>query len=109
MLPEALKNMFEKPATEGYPANRGDVFPNMRGKLNFEADKCVGCKLCSRDCPTGALTIEKIGDKQFKAVLRLDKCIYCGQCADSCNKSALSCTHEFELASLSQEDLKVEL
>ena len=68
VLPEALKNMFETPATVAYPANRGDVFTNVRGKLIFDAPKCIGCKLCVRDCPASAIEIEKIGEKQFKAV-----------------------------------------
>ncbi len=51
-----------------------------------------------KDCPSNAIEIIKVADKEFKAVLHLDKCIYCGQCADSCNKDALHCSSEFELA-----------
>ena len=109
VFPEALKNLFEKPATVAYPTNREDVFNDVRGKLVFEASKCIGCKLCVRDCPADAIEIEKVGEKQYKAILRVDRCIFCGQCVDSCNKDALKCTTEFELASLNREDMEIDL
>ena len=109
ILPLALKSMMQKPVTVAYPADRSDVFTNVRGKLVFEAPKCVGCKMCVRDCPTGAIQIEQVGDKQFKAVLQMDHCIFCGQCADSCNKKAITCSTEFELAGLDRKDMKVDI
>lgn len=60
-----------------------------RGKLNFNAKACIGCKLCMRDCPSDAIVIKKVGDKQFEAEIDIAKCIYCAQCADSCHKKAL--------------------
>ena len=109
IMPQALKNLFRKPATMLYPASRADVFTDIRGKLSFDASKCVGCKMCTRDCPAKAIEIIKIGDKQFKAILSLDHCVFCGQCVDSCKPGALQCTDEFELAELRREDMKVEL
>lgn len=109
MLSQALKTMFKKTATVSYPAKKEDIFSNFRGKLVFDAEKCVGCNLCARDCPAGALEIEKLGDKQFKAKLLLDHCIFCGQCVESCNRKALECTPEFELADLSREGMKIDI
>jgi len=109
ILPEALKNMVQKPATVDYPANRADVFTDVRGKLVFDITKCVGCKLCVRECPAKAIQIERVGEKQFKAILQLDRCIFCGQCVDSCNKGALECTPEFELAGFDRKDMEVEI
>jgi len=109
IMPQALKNLLHKPATLSYPNNREDVFTDVRGKLVFDASKCVGCKLCVRDCPAKAIEIEKVADKQFKAVVSLDRCLFCGQCVDSCNRCALKCTNEFELADLKREDMKVEV
>jgi formate hydrogenlyase subunit 6/NADH:ubiquinone oxidoreductase subunit I len=60
-----------------------------------------------RDCPSGAIEIRKIGEKQFEAEINLAKCIYCGQCVDSCLKKALEITAEFELAKLDPSQLKV--
>ena len=60
-----------------------------------------------RDCPSGAIEIRKLGEKQFEAEINLAKCIYCGQCVDSCLKQALEITAEFELARLDLAQLKV--
>lgn len=107
MLKEILCSLFKKPATRNYPhdkATRPDAF---RGKLKFFSDKCIGCKICMRDCPSNAIVIHKIADKQFEAEIRLDRCVYCAQCVESCPKKALEATHEFELGALEKKNLNV--
>jgi len=109
MLPLVMKMLIRKPATVMYPSVKPEMPEHFRGKLEFDASKCIGCKMCIRDCPSGALEIEKIGEKQFKAIVYLDRCIYCGQCTDSCPKKALKCTKCFELANYTRENLKVDI
>jgi formate hydrogenlyase subunit 6/NADH:ubiquinone oxidoreductase subunit I len=109
ILPKALRYLFSKPATVAYPAAREDLFDDFRGKLAYAPESCIGCKICVRDCPTGAIEIEKVADKEYKALLSLDRCVFCGQCVDSCPKDSLSYTSEFELAGLSRGSLRVEL
>ena len=105
----ALSNLFKKPDTVAYPANKVGLSPDIRGLLSFDKEQCIGCHACMRDCPTGAITIEKIGEKQFRALFDKGKCVYCGQCVDSCNKGALGYTPEFELAGLQRDDMRIEL
>jgi len=107
MVFEALRSATQKPATQLYPAEPLRLPPAFRGKIRFHAMRCVGCKLCQKDCPSDALVITKVGDKRFQAVFRLDRCIYCAQCVDSCNKDALESTAEFELATLDRATLRV--
>ena len=102
-----MQSLFKKPATGNYPADRSGMPEGFRGKLKFNPQMCIGCKMCMRDCPSGAIEINKIGEKQFQAQVNLAKCIYCGQCVDSCPKKALQITAEFELASLDPAQLKV--
>lgn len=47
-------------------------------------EKCVGCKLCIKTCPFGA--IEVINKK---AVIDLNKCTLCGACIESCKFDAI--------------------
>ncbi len=107
MTAELLRSVMKKPVTVTYPATRLDPVENFRGKISFSPEKCVGCKLCMRDCPSGAVEIIRTGDRQFIAEFRLDRCIYCAQCVDSCNRGALENTGEFELAQLDSGKLKI--
>ena len=107
MLQELLRSLTKKPATENYPATHRGMPEGFRGKLAFAPEKCIGCKLCVRDCPTGAIQINKVGEKAFEAVIDFGKCIYCAQCVDSCMKKALATTPEYELAQLDNTKLTV--
>ena len=104
---QLIQSLFRKPATINYPAQKSAMPEGFRGKLKFVPGKCIGCKMCMRDCPTGAIEIRKTGENKFEAEINLGKCIYCGQCVDSCLKKALEITGEFELARLKPGELKV--
>jgi len=109
MIRQLLSSLTKKPATVNYPADKSGMPKGFRGKLKFDASKCIGCKMCMKDCPTGAIVIRQVGEKKFEADLDLGKCIYCGQCVDSCLKKALGLTSEFELAQLDPKKLKITL
>lgn len=109
MIPQLLGMMVTKPNTVMYPYEHKKLPEHFRGKLKFDEGKCIGCKMCERVCPSNAIRITKVADKQFKATVYLDRCIYCGQCVDSCPKDALENTPAFELASLNRDSLKADI
>jgi len=107
MIREVLGSVFKKVATSKYPAEKLEMGEKYRGKLKFYPEKCIGCKMCMKDCPSNAIVINKLGDKQFEAVIDLGKCVYCGQCVDICPKKALEYTQDVELAQLDNKKLKI--
>jgi len=110
---EALRNLFRKPATTSY-AGKGapPAQDRSRGLMVYDKNDCINCRLCMRDCPTGAITIINEGtkeEKKMKAVLNLGNCIFCYQCVDSCPKKCLSASKNIDFAKTEKGDLMIEL
>lgn len=49
-------------------------------------EKCPGCGLCVKACPSGAITSR---GKKKPVILDQEKCIKCGSCYDVCNLDAI--------------------
>jgi len=53
--------------------------------FTIDVDKCTGCTLCSRKCPTAAI----IGSKKTPHFIVESKCIGCGTCEEVCKFDAI--------------------
>ena len=53
--------------------------------LSLNADKCVGCELCTVVCPHGVFDV----DNKKALIVGKDFCIECGACALNCPIKAL--------------------
>jgi len=62
----------------------------MAGSITILLDKCVGCTLCVKSCPFGAIHMAN-----KKAVIDMAKCTLCGACAPVCKFKAIEIVKEF--------------
>lgn len=112
-----FRQLFHKPLTNPFPAKymprsvtgflgkvaSGDasihppvpVPADLRGKLSYDRDKCIGCKLCVRVCPANVIEFLP-EDKKIR--IYVARCTFCAQCVDACPVDALATTPEFLLA-----------
>lgn len=54
-------------------------------RIKISQDKCIGCGMCTRDCPAYNLELQN-----KKAVVKTQDCIMCGHCVAICPKAAVS-------------------
>jgi NADH-quinone oxidoreductase subunit F len=52
---------------------------------SIDQEKCNGCMLCPRSCPTDAI----FGEKKKAHTIKQDLCIRCGKCFTVCNQDAV--------------------
>ncbi len=79
----ALKNLFSKPATRQYPQVPREYPARSRGHVEIDMETCILCGLCSRKCPSGAITVDRAA-----GTWSIDRmgCVQCGACMDACLK-----------------------
>lgn len=110
MFRDVIRSLFSPPVTEKYPFERQEAPKRFRGKLEWNPEKCTGCGLCSKDCPSNALEMIIVdrAKKQFVVRYHADRCTFCAQCVQNCRFKCMNMSNEdWELAALSKEPFTV--
>lgn len=84
--PEAPKAEEKAAPAEEAAAPAEAPQPRDDGKPVQDPSKCIYCTLCARNCPAGALTVDR---KAKTWVLDEDLCVACGTCQGACPKDAI--------------------
>jgi formate hydrogenlyase subunit 6/NADH:ubiquinone oxidoreductase subunit I len=110
ILPVIIEQTTKKPATNTFPvAHMPDclvealksketvltppvpVGTRYRGRLLYDKQKCIGCKLCMKVCPANAT--EYLPDEK-KIQIHNDRCCFCAQCTEICPVKCLAMSDE---------------
>ena len=68
----------------GCASRAGKLEQHSSSKPVVNETNCVACRMCERNCPTGAITVDGV------AAIDYDICVGCGQCIAMCNYGAMS-------------------
>lgn len=80
---EKTVDTFSQPIVEEpKPENKA-----VGGKPSADLNSCVFCTLCAKNCPAGALTVDR-AEKKWE--LNEAVCVECGLCATKCPKKCIS-------------------
>ncbi|MBO8153315.1 4Fe-4S binding protein [Thermovirga sp.] len=123
MLIQILRQWTEKPATNPFPAAHlpdsltealeaaaaGEVElnppvpvpENFRGKIGYDRNACIGCKMCIRVCPAHAISYNQ---EEKKVEFHMDRCCFCAQCTEICPVKCIWMTEEFAFASYNRKE-----
>lgn len=84
---QALANLCKPPVTSDYPFTPKTYPEGTRGRVANDVSRCILCGLCERNCPTGAIVVDrKTGTWRINPFA----CIQCGLCVQNCPKKCLS-------------------
>jgi len=99
LLSDILRNLFSKPATIEYPKVDIPAEEGYRGLHRVDAAKCISCRLCAMECPTGAITMKKFPYKEKEIpVIDLSLCIFCYHCVYVCPVKAYVVSTNYHLS-----------
>jgi NADH-quinone oxidoreductase subunit I/NAD(P)H-quinone oxidoreductase subunit I len=113
-MKQFIKAIVNRPQTVLYPWEKL-VLPDVyRGRPGLVFDKCIGCGICMRICPTRCIDLVEVDDlkvvvgepakKVKRPRVNVGRCMMCGYCAEYCPTDAMIVTPDYELATYTREE-----
>ena len=90
-------SLFKKPETVKYPFEQKPKPMGLKGHIHVDADACILCGMCDRNCATGCISVDKAA-----RTWSIDAfgCIQCGYCVTICPKNCLHMEPDYHPASV---------
>jgi formate hydrogenlyase subunit 6/NADH:ubiquinone oxidoreductase subunit I len=82
-----MRSLLRKPATLMYPVIPREYKELTRGHIEVDMGACILCGICSKKCPTDAISVDK---KTKSWSIQRMRCIQCSCCVDVCPKKCLT-------------------
>ena len=106
MFKMVMRAFVRKSTCDMYPKKPAHQYPNTRGHIEIEADKCILCTICDKRCPTHAIKVDRNGK-----TWSIDhyKCIYCNNCVEVCPKKCLLMVQQHSAPEISKNVVTVDI
>lgn len=78
-------------------------FKTHQQRVFIDKNKCKGCRICSKICPTGAITMKCDNNGELFSTIDYKKCIYCNKCVTACPYSVVDIKTPLKYKSLIKE------
>lgn len=79
---------------------------NLRGRMSYRAEACVGCRMCQHVCAGGAIRFDE-DEAGLSFTLWHNSCLFCGMCSHYCPTGALAPSQEWDLAHRQEEKYRL--
>lgn len=96
-----LSSMFKKPETLLYPLETKEPPQGLKGSIAIDPSTCILCGMCSRNCPCGAIAVDKAARTWS---INHFRCIQCQYCARTCPKGSLTMLPHYTMPATKIED-----
>jgi formate hydrogenlyase subunit 6/NADH:ubiquinone oxidoreductase subunit I len=93
-MPPSLTAALSDPAAPPNPPIPAGA--RLRGRLDYDRGKCIGCRLCVKVCPANATDYLP---EEKKIVIHNDRCCFCAQCTEICPVKCLSMSGTYMISS----------
>lgn len=80
-------SLFKKPETLLYPFDKKEPYPNQKGHIVNDVEKCILCAKCQKVCPCNAIEVVK-AERRWE--INPFICILCGSCVRACPTKCLT-------------------
>ena len=119
IFPQLFRQLFSRVFTNPFPAaympsSLTEAFQSLplnppvpvagkrfRGRLDYDRDKCIGCRLCVKVCPANATDYM---EESKKIVIHNDRCCFCAQCTEICPVKCLTMSDVYMISSYNRRE-----
>lgn len=107
-----IKYFFKKKVTLCYPEEKEEIPLSYKGVHKYNKNKCIACRMCEKNCPVKAISIDAEGKGKEANVtsFKIDygKCLYCALCEENCMMKAIYLSTDYDLSTQNKSDTVID-